>query len=385
MTILVHDPLVAGYSHVPTNSGFLATALLAFPEQTVLFCAEPKHLTLVRQHLQQKHFTQTTNYSERIDTTSRHQPIWRQRYHALASVLTAAMRQQIDTVVLTALDGIGIAILKALLASSAKHLRVFVVMHGALTNIVADKPSVKTTLFRSLMRVGNLSLGMNYIVIAPTIYRATLAIAPALQPALHYLDHPHLFSQETLPQTTFPTNGISFGFLGHDTPIKGFPIFAQLAQDITKQLKPAQQGKVHFKAIGHSTRNPSENSALSLLMQADFLAAEDYAAHIGAIDYTIFPYSAHHYRVRASASILDTFEHFKPPIVFNIPLFKDYYERMGNIGYLCDNYPQMLEKVLHIIEEPPVSEYQSQQRAIAAQRRLFTPEVLAPQFKKIIG
>ena len=61
------------------------------------------------------------------------------------------------------------------------------------------------------------------------------------------------------------------------------------------------------------------------------------------------------------------------------------FERMGDIGYLCDSYEEMRNIVLSILREFPLARYQQQCENIRRGRRIFEPQALAPRLRAIVA
>ena len=61
---------------------------------------------------------------------------------------------------------------------------------------------------------------------------------------------------------------------------------------------------------------------------------------------------------------MDAFRNAKPCIALRTPLFEEYFETMGNIGYLCQDLDEMRQVISRVTSRFPADEYLAQQRAI---------------------
>ena len=73
---------------------------------------------------------------------------------------------------------------------------------------------------------------------------------------------------------------------------------------------------------------------------------------------------------------VDALSFGKPGIYLRNPFVEHYFERMGDIGYLCDSLDQVQETVESILLRFPLERYRAQRRAVGKGRRLFAPETL---------
>jgi len=390
MSILIVEPLGRGYSHVPTNSGFIATVVAAFPDDTISFLAEDSHRQLVREHLALRSYSiddqiQWLDGSVTFNQKLYDQTVWQQRRYSLKTSLDEAQRLDVHTIIFLSLDGIGLIVLKWLLLYQNHRPRILCVMHGVMTKITESRYALKTQLFRYLLIVGNNRMRLKFLVIAPTIYKNSVASFPRLAPFLEWIDHPHLFAlRERYVSHSLDSRQIVFGFLGAGTRMKGFDIFEQLSITVPKST-PNDVSAPEFRAIGHSIESTRSQSSLSRTLAESYMPVNEYADEIQRVDYVIFPYAAHHYALRASAAIFDALEHLKPIIAFRIPLFEDYFDRMGNIGYLCDTYEELQGLLIQLTSTKPNEEYLSQQTTIQNSRHIFEPRRLVIDMRRIIN
>ena len=81
------------------------------------------------------------------------------------------------------------------------------------------------------------------------------------------------------------------------------------------------------------------------------LDQEAYEKYCRCIDYALFFNRPSAYELRASGAILDAFSFLKPIIALKSPLSEYYFKKMGDIGYLCENYNAVRDTVLDILED----------------------------------
>jgi hypothetical protein len=65
------------------------------------------------------------------------------------------------------------------------------------------------------------------------------------------------------------------------------------------------------------------------------------------------------------------------------PLSEYYFKKMGDIGYLCENYNAMRDTVLDILGTMPIDRYRQQQENILTQRVQFSPAGISLKFRNL--
>jgi hypothetical protein len=143
-------------------------------------------------------------------------------------------------------------------------------------------------------------------------------------------------------------------------------IFVLIGEILDKQLKEMPRTSVTI---------PSPNAPLS---------QKEYDKYGKCIDYALFFHLASAYELNGTAAILDAFSHLKPIIALKTPLSEYYFNKMGDIGYLCESYSDMKNCVLKVLETKPTGRYRVQQDTILAKRGQFSPAGIAPEFRILV-
>ena len=103
------------------------------------------------------------------------------------------------------------------------------------------------------------------------------------------------------------------------------------------------------------------------------------------LTYVVWTAKPDHYRLTASGTFLDAMAFLKPGIYLRNDYIEYYFERMGDIGYLCDSCDDMVSTVREILSEFPTVRYQRQVENIRKGRIIFEPQTLAPRLRDIVG
>jgi hypothetical protein len=159
---------------------------------------------------------------------------------------------------------------------------------------------------------------------------------------------------------------------------KGFKNFANLSMDVRKQNLDADFTLVGFV---NDPSVPDEYAEFIRGFTRQPLSPEEYRARAQGLTYVVLPLNPLHYRLVASSSFLDTLTFVKPTICLRSPYVEHYFQQLGDVGYLCDSYEEMVNTIMGILLEFPFERYDQQCRNILKARQIFTPEAVAVQVK----
>jgi hypothetical protein len=71
----------------------------------------------------------------------------------------------------------------------------------------------------------------------------------------------------------------------------------------------------------------------------------DYVGRLAGMHYVCMPYGAAHYRYSPSGVLTDALALARPILAFDLPIFRDLFDRFGDIGHLCRNADEMAELI----------------------------------------
>jgi hypothetical protein len=200
---------------------------------------------------------------------------------------------------------------------------------------------------------------------------------PSIEGSLIGIPHPYIFGVSRVsiwPQAEVP----SFGFLGLASLAKGFDVFQTLAEAISIPMG----SRAKFRLVGHFSREcPGPGKFVESLTRTNsaHLERTSYENAVEQLTYCVLPYDSNEYGLISSGAILDAFTYAKPCIALRNPLFQEYFEAMGDIGYLCDSRDEMRELIASLISSPPRERYRQQSENILAGRHIFEPDCVARQ------
>ena len=117
----------------------------------------------------------------------------------------------------------------------------------------------------------------------------------------------------------------------------------------------------------------------------EFISPDEIGKLVKPLHYSVFPYRGEIYQLVASAAFLDAFVFLKPVIALKNPYFDYYFDKIGDIGYLCNNQEDMLKTIISLAEDFPMERYKVQRENLLKGRSFFQPKELASKLKMIMG
>jgi hypothetical protein len=393
----MYEPTCRGLEHTETNAALLATVLAACPGEDVAFFAEQEHLAELRKcstnfQTENRVRWHTLEIAPRQHYTVRKR--LRTEWAVCRRVLGEASHSSATGVILCCSTAASLLALKVLMTLRYRSLQVLAVQHSVLNSIshpAGRHLPARPTIYGLVLTRWPLAR-LRYLVLGNIIREAALRVAPSLRGQLFTLWIPRVFWEAPV---ALPAEGqpLRFVFPGVATYRKGFPAFCRMAWEATASSTSVP---FTFELIGHISdpdlREALQNGALGVDVHKfvrlpetnTFLDSGRYHQQLSGATYAVFPHEPISGALISSGSVLDAFAHAIPCIVLRNPVFEDYFTRMGDIGYLCDSYEEMQDTIKSLLRGISVERYSQQQQNILKGRSMFTPEALAPQFRKIL-
>jgi hypothetical protein len=387
--IVVCEPQCLASEHAAVNAALLHTVALAFPESRIRFLGEPTHLKWVQGIVRGK----APATAERVSLNELRIPArsatgWRryaQELHWSRQITELATRDDTAAVLLTSITSPGLLALKLRLYGARTSTPILAIPHAVLGTLLEPQPVRPWRWLISLRQVLRLPHPRNlaYVALGETIAATVRRATPWLSPHFRTLDLPVLWGSHSVGAPPSQPRPIRFGFLGSGAhPAKGFATFLRLALDVTSQSAGAEF--VLVGSVPMSLASPELTRPLSSL-STEPLSDDAYNEVAGGLHFVVGTGMSQHYRLRASATFLDALSQIKPGIYLRTPYVEHYFERLGDIGYLCDTYEEMRDLVLRLAQEFPLERYEAQCANILAGRQVLDPAVLAPQLRRILS
>jgi hypothetical protein len=383
--IVICEPMAWGFEHATVNAALIETVADAFQEEELLFLAEAEHIQYVKNILDAhsvvvRYREMTIPPRALLINYKRFAPDFR----LYRNVFHVAHKNHANTIIFCSVMSPGLISVKALLRRY-RDIVCLVIPHDILQT-VTKVPSLRPYrlffwfwLWLSFVNTHRL----RYVVLGSYIEEQLKKYAPRASRYVSSIDLPYFFSGDVGPEP-FADDVIRFGSYGVGCLEKGTNIFFGLAEEV-QSAKTRYKSKFtligcmldkRLKVVPHSSVNiPSQDVPLD---------AESYEKYGRGIDYALFFYRPDAYELRVSAAVLDAFLFLKPIIALKSPFSEYYFKKMGDIGYLCEDYNAMRDTVLDILETKPIDHYRQQQKNILTQRVQFSPACVSLKFRSLL-
>lgn len=334
--IIVTEPIIWGDEHVPVNTGLLETVVRAFPGEPVRFYGEAGHIGLIRSLI---------DPADGADVDFR--PV---ELPPRTPGFRGRMRHDLEFAGRLLADAAGSHLILAsscpslIAALKLRGLRpsvrdVHVVLHGNLASLWSWRsrnPVTRLTDLRTAMALPS-RLPVRYFVMEPAIRGELLAALPGLDPAdIRVLPHPVSSVEAASAPAPVADGPLRIGFMGGATREKGFGEFLDIA------ARAAGPG-VEFHAAGRlgADMAGADLRVLATRPAAAKLGRRDYVEALARLHFVCMPYRGDHYRYSPSGVLADALAFAKPMLAFDLPIFRDLFDRHGDIGYLCRDGEEM--------------------------------------------
>ncbi len=380
--IILCEPQCVGFEHCQVNSAFIAVVREAFPGEELLFLAEEGHLKQVRDLLDQHN----------VEITYRQISVPERSLSSLGrySGDSALVRTVFETC-----EGIGaeriafcsitcplmIAIKRLL--SGYPQIRCLAVPHGLLRDIA--RPPIRLAEIPFWFRFWFSHFNndrLQFLVYGQPILDDLVSVLPHMGRYASALDHPYFYQPAGNEVHAFGET-VKFGFFGVVHRGNGADAMYRLAEEIGRA---GLGDRSLFTLIGYLNDKRLDhllNSRLNIPSPYRPLDRETFSAYAKEIDYSVFLYRPSSYRLTASGAFFDALSYVKPVISLKNPFFEHYFNRFGDIGYLCSSYAEVRDCVTEVIRSKPEDRYQEQCRNILAAREEMGIPQLAGRFRTL--
>jgi hypothetical protein len=374
--IVLFEGICRGLEHAPFNAALLLSVACGYPDEEIVFIAEHEHINCVQARLKTENISRFQWRECRI--APRHSGAAKRFLYdwlLLKQVFAPRRRESACMLIACSMNHSALIALK-LRALAGFKSKIAIVHHSGLNSLLGSRTGRVALSFQNGDRILHLVLG-------EAIRRNVCRHCPELSDNLRVIDHPYLFPSQV---SEHRTSEVVFGFLGIGSHGKGFDLFCRLAADSQREPcdLPAQFVLVGAisKEFLHKPLPGSEYVTTDPTVQpGGFIGPENYDRQVARVTYAVLPYSPVHYSSVMSGALLDAFSFGKPCIAIRNSVFDEYFTRMGDIGYLCDSYRDLLDTVIMVRQRGLDERYRQQRANILRAREIFSPEQVGSQLR----
>lgn len=382
-SIILFEPYCWGIEHASFNAAFARTIALAYPDRRVIFCGEDEHVENVQTILTRREQNSSNLSCIKLRIYRRNAPKWqrwRNEFFLMSSIRRIAEDNGGKLLVLCSLTGFGLFALNMSMWFSSFSLSVIAVPHSILANLEVPSSIMPWNIGRALSM--NFRHKVKFIALSESIYENVMRSSLVQQSYWAVLDLPYIFDMMIGKKsaTMDSADKISLGFFGAANSGKGFDLFCRLADRIGPEYPNCEFTLIGFYYGWNTTISGSHYvKGVSGIP----LSPDEFERRAIDITYSVWLANPEHYLLTASATFLDSLAYLKPGIYLRNAYVENYFDRMGDIGYLCDSYDDVAETVDSILRNFPKERYKQQVENILRGRHIFSPVFLAPKFRQI--
>lgn len=261
---------------------------------------------------------------------------------------------------------------------------VVTVLHSVLVSLEGPQPRrpwLWALSLRQMVRLPHPGC-LVYLALGGSIYASLTQVMPGVAKRFEVVDHP--YAMATVSDVIELEAPIRFGYfgVGHNAQ-KGFGRFVRLAEEI-KRSNYSRESEFVMVGFLRGTADGGSHDGAVVGVSHSPLSREEYARRAQGVTYAVGMADPAHYRLVASASFLDALCYVKPGIYLRNRYLEYYFDRMGDVGYLCSSYSEVRETVLAVRRAFPEERYRQQCANILRGRRLFEPGEVGKQLRAII-
>lgn len=272
------------------------------------------------------------------------------------------------------------------LLSKFYNRRIIVAMHGDLGVILLKKNYFTTKVFRTfvkwMLRYRNSRL-ICFLFYGETIRNNTIKKVAYFNPMNTIaIDHPYEFHNKNENNHRIGRTLI-FANIGTAILAKNSQNFFRVAFNLRRYVI---EKRALFMQIGAMSKEVMEymNEYVSIAFpesNGEFISPERFEYAISQCDFYLFFYEANtYYDLCPSGTLLDSIKTLTPVIAIRSSYFEYYFNKFGNIGYLCNNIDELKNKIQELIINFPEAEYQVFKRNLLNARTLISDPEIASSF-----
>lgn len=368
--ILVCEPECRGVSHLKVNTALISYLREIYLAEKIVFYAEGEHARAVQEEMEPSVASSISFIPVNPPDPTIPYRMRKKLDHAFVHELLKGCNED-DLIVFLSCTSTNLRALKKQL-SRIERLRAVVVVHGILRTLAKRRPPFPgvSSLWNLLEWFGfHFLFGNNkimYFVLGESIRKNLLKLYPWMKRYVESIDHPFLFNKP-IYRMPFANNIVNIGHLGIASRSKGSANFVQLAKE---NYLSGRGRQLVFRFVGHINDSGLETADCVILPNSGTPLSQEYFDSLAMeLDYAAYFYPRHAYDLVASGAFFDAFSYRIPIIALKNSFFEYYFQKFGDIGFLCENITEM-RKVLDFIRmEETVDHYKKQQKAIDIARK----------------
>lgn len=377
--IYIVEPQCYGVEHSLGNAAFLHLLKEIYPNEKIIFFADNSHLTIVKNIalLEEVEYVEIEIPKKGLGSIKRFQ-----RELLLTNyILRNAKNYHVNKILFTSFTTPGLVSLKFLLVFYNKT-KVSIIPHSILETLYIKKSNnINDIVFNFNFWVKKFKTKrINYIFLGKSIESNLLKIEPNIINYSICFDLPYLYSNfcKINDNKCFKI----FGYLGSLSTYKGGESFLKLTNNHFNNLVYKPKFQIIGRVVSESL-NKCIGDNVQIISPTIDLTRTEFDLHLSKIDYSVFCFSSSSYKLRASGTIFDSISYLKPIISLRNDFFEYYFDKFGDIGYLCDSIGEMEQAISLILKGKQEQRYLLQVENLKIAREYLKVQNISKRIKSI--
>ena len=336
---------MSGIYHTTLNSALAKSLNRAFDGYQLVVCGERKHIDICRKKINTPGVLFQQFYFPKVSFANL---FFRDFLACLLSIRYMIKAERKDVLIFS--YALPITHYTVVLFNWFLRRNIKIMLHCEMESFVAGSSlGYSRYLYKVQKPLFHLRNNIQYILLGESIYVNIHSLFPDREKVV-VIDHPYDYKEERPgPGHRNGADPYNFGIIGRGNKSKNGELIFDLARD-TKRL--VEKGDISFQIIGETDESILACASDLVSYYRSPLDEPEFTRMIGALDYALFFWGARSYKATASGSLLDAVNFLKPLISLNNDYIKYYFERFGNIGFLCNSIEEMGEKIASIVRDP---------------------------------
>jgi hypothetical protein len=258
--------------------------------------------------------------------------------------------------------------------------KIIIGLHGDIGVLSLRKNKLTTVLFRSVIKFFFITRCTNTILLffGKPIQENLFKMFPIFNKKnVISIDHPYNYNEiysHNLNKEQIVIANIGTSLMNKNSHLLYELADLQISNIINKNIKFVQIGNISKEVLSYS------NEYVEILNNNEFIPFAIFEQNIIKADYFIYFFKENSlYDLCPSGTFFDAIKYNKPIISLRNPFFEYYFEKLGNIGYLCDSIEEMNE-IINSLNKDQNNIYLEQQIALSSAKRILSIDTIERSF-----
>jgi hypothetical protein len=343
-----------GNKHVHVNSGLLNIIIATFNNQNInVFCDSKHKAELLKYVKNDKQLTFRTFEYTGVKELRKSATLTKTFRESLLAfkIFKDAKKKKIEVIVFASAFPFTAIILNFF--SWIFNQRIIVGLHGDIGVLKLIKYKITTIVYKYVVKLYFKTRSSNVIALfyGKSIEEELFKMFPSFKRKnIISIDHPYNYETELLRSSFDKSNTLIIANIGTGLINKNSHLLYQLAE---LQQNNVDQEKVKFIQVGNVSLDVMKysNDYVNILNNNEFIPFDVFEENIQKADYFIYFFKPNSlYDLCPSGTFFDAIKYKKPILALKNPFFDYYFKKLGNIGFLCESFEELNQKISDIIQ-----------------------------------